>query len=71
MITKRTNAGLHQQFERVMAIRSYDSKNVDAARAHVGASVQYVHYVEGLYNAASATAAEHAHAPADAHAHGN
>lgn len=70
MIAKRTNSGLQQQFERVMATRSYDSKNVDAARAHVGAYVQYVHYVEGLYNAAGATAAEHAHAPADAHAHG-
>jgi len=69
MITKRTQVGLHQQFERVMATRSYDPKNVDAARAHVGAYVQYVHYVEGLYNAAGAPAAEHAHAPADAHAH--
>jgi hypothetical protein len=59
----------HQQFERVMATRSYDSKNVDAVRAHVGSYVQYVHYVEGLYNAAGATAAEHAHAPADARAH--
>ncbi|MBL0292006.1 MAG: hypothetical protein IPQ15_15530 [Betaproteobacteria bacterium] len=69
MITKRTHSGLHQQFEPVMATRSYDSKNLDAARANVGAYVQYVHYVEGLYNAAGATAAEHAHAPADAHAH--
>jgi hypothetical protein len=69
MIAKRTNAGLHQRFERVMATRSYDSKYVDAARAHVGAYVQYVHYVEGLYNAAGSTAAEHAHAPADARAH--
>ena len=67
MITKRTNSGLHQQFERVMATRSYDSKNLDAARTHVGAYVQYVHYVEGLYNAAGATAV--AHAPADAHPH--
>ena len=39
MITQRTNAGLHQQFERVMATRSYDAKNVDAARAHVGATL--------------------------------
>lgn len=69
MITKRTNSGLHQQFERVMATRSYDSKNLDAARAHVGAYVQYVHYVEGLYNPAGATAAEHADATPDAHAH--
>jgi hypothetical protein len=69
MITQRTHSGLHQQFERVMATRSYDPKDVDAARVHVGAYVQYVHYVEGLYNAAGATAAEHAHAPADAHAH--
>ncbi len=69
MITKRTNAGLHRQFERVLATRSYDPKNVDAARAHVGAYVQYVHYVEGLYNAAGTKAAEHGHAPADSRAH--
>jgi hypothetical protein len=67
MITKRTSSGLRQQFEQVMATRSYDSKNVDAAREHVGAYVQYVHYVEGLYNAAGAAAAKHT--PADAHAH--
>jgi hypothetical protein len=67
MISKRTNSGLHQQFEHVMATRSYDSKNVDAARAHVGAYVQYVHYVEGLYTAAGPTAAKHAET--DAHAH--
>ena len=69
MITKRTQAGLHQQFERVMATRSYGPNNVDAARAHVSAYVQYVHYVEGLYNAAGASAAERAHAPTDARAH--
>ncbi|HEX6974795.1 MAG TPA: DUF6448 family protein [Vicinamibacterales bacterium] len=69
MIAERTKSGLHHQFERVMATRSYDAKNVDAARAHVGAYVQYVHYVEGLYNAAGATAPEHAHAPAEPHAH--
>ena len=69
MITKRTQAGLHQQFERVMATRSYGPNNVDAARAHVSAYVQYVHYVEGLYNAAGASTAERAHAPTDARAH--
>ena len=69
MLTQRTHAGLHQQFERVMATRSYEPKDVDAARKHVGAYVQYVHYVEGLYNAAGATAGEHAHAPAGVHAH--
>ena len=69
MITKRTQAGLHQQFERVMATRSYGPNNVDAARAHVSAYVQYVHYVEGLYNAAGASAAERAHTPTDARAH--
>ena len=69
MLTKRTHEGLHRQFERVMATRSYDVKDVGAARVHVGAYVQYVHYVEGLYNAAGATAAEHAHTPANAHTH--
>lgn len=69
MIGERTNAGLHRQFERVISTRSYDPKDLAAARAHVGAYVEYVHYVEKLYNAAGAAEAEHASAPAGAPAH--
>ena len=61
MIGMRAKSGLHAQFERVMATRSYAPKDVDAARAHVAAYVQYVHYVEKLYDVAGGTVDEHAH----------
>lgn len=69
LIGKRAKSGLHEQFERVMTTRSYDPKNVDAARAHVAAYVQYVHYVERLYNVAGGTAEEHARSAAETAAH--
>ncbi len=68
MLTERTHQGLHRQFERVLAKKTFDPKDVEAGRAYVGAYVQYVHYVEGLYNAADAAAAAHGDAGAE-HAH--
>lgn len=52
MIQERLEHGLHQQFEAVTATRNHKPDDVDAARAHVNAYVQYVHYVEALHGAA-------------------
>ncbi len=65
MILGRTEQGLHEKFERVQATRRYHPDDVAAARAHVNAYVEYVHYVEGLHAAA---AKGHGHDSADAHA---
>lgn len=60
MVLGRVEQGLHQQFESVAAKKKYSPNDVSAARAYVGAYVTYVHYVEGLYNAAATNGGEHA-----------
>jgi hypothetical protein len=52
MVVERTEHGLHDKFEAVQATRKFDPNNVDAARAHVKAYVDYVHFVERLHEAA-------------------
>ena len=74
LVIDRTKDGLHGQFDAVTAKKKYNPNDVAAARAYVGAYVEYVHYVERLYNAAGSPEAAHAQAmPAaaakPAHAH--
>lgn len=52
MIEDSVERGLHGQFEAVMRTKKHDPNDVQAARAHVAAYVQYVHYVERLHEAA-------------------
>ena len=52
MIAQQTERGLHARFEAAVASKPRDPNDVNAARAHVGKYVEYVHYVEGLYQAA-------------------
>ena len=61
MVIKQVESGLHKQYEAVAAKKKYNPNDVAAARAYVGAYVTYVHYVEGLYNAAAVAGGEHAH----------
>ena len=60
MIVGPVEEGLHRHFEAVQATRKYDPNDVEAARAHVNAYVQYVHYVEKLHEAAAPAAGHHA-----------
>jgi hypothetical protein len=53
--------GLHKQFDTVAAKKKYNSNDVAAGREFVNAYVEYVHYVERLYDAAG-TAQHAAHA---------
>lgn len=71
LISKRTEAGLHRQFEDVMKKKKYNPNDVAAGRAFVSAYVEYTHYVERLYDAAETLAPEHVQkkAPGLAHAH--
>jgi hypothetical protein len=52
MIFERAEQGLHEKFDRVQATRKYHPDDVAAARTHVNAYVDYVHYVERLHEAA-------------------
>jgi hypothetical protein len=52
--------GLHKQFEAVSSKKKFNPSDVEAARSFVGAYVEYVHYVEALYNAAGPAKSDHA-----------
>ena len=73
LVIDRTKDGLHGQFDAVTAKKKHNPNDVAAARAYVGAYVEYVHYVERLYNAAGSPEAAHAQempgAAKPAHAH--
>ncbi len=60
MIVGNVEQGLHKQFDAVAKTKKYDPNNVEAARAYVGAYVEYVHYVEGLNKAAEIGGGGHA-----------
>ena len=62
LVTDRAHAGLHHQFEAVTSKKKYAPNDVAAARAYVGAYVEYTHYVERLYDAAATGGAAHAEA---------
>jgi len=62
--------GVREHYDRTMALRKHAGHNVDAGREFAAAYVTYVHYVEKLYNMATAKEAHHGHeAPADKHEH--
>jgi Family of unknown function (DUF6448) len=60
LINEQLEHGLHKQFDAVASKKKYNPNDVAAARSFVGAYVEYVHYVEGLYNAAGVAKAGHA-----------
>jgi hypothetical protein len=60
MIVGNVEQGLHKQFDAVAKTKKYDPNDVEAARAYVGAYVEYVHYVERLNQAAEVGGAHHA-----------
>ena len=71
LISKRTEQGLHRNFEDVMKKKKYNPDDVAAGRAFASAYVEYTHYVERLYNAAETLAPEQVQkmAPGLAHTH--
>ena len=64
LLTDAVRAGLHQQFHRAWERKAFAADDVPAGRRYVEAYVPYVHYVERLWDAA--TAVEHGHHAAHA-----
>lgn len=60
LVSSRIEQGLHRQFTQVLAKKNYAPNNVEAGRAFANAYVEYVHYVERLYNAAETLAPDSA-----------
>ncbi len=59
LVKEQVEHGLHKQFEAVASKKKFNLNDVEAARSYVGAYVEYVHYVEGVYNAAGRAKSEH------------
>ena len=53
--------GIRERFEKAVATKKFDKNDVEAGREHVEAYVTFVHYVEGLYEAAKGPAEGHLH----------
>lgn len=71
LLTETIHHGLHRRFKEVLARKDFKAGDVDAGREYVRAYVEFLHYVERLYEAAKGPAGEHApaaHALAE-HAH--
>jgi hypothetical protein len=75
-LEEAVHQGLHEQLQRVAALKNYAPGDVEAGRAYVNAYVQYVHWVERVFESAAHGAPGHypdGHAPgtAGAEEHGH
>ncbi|MBI4290232.1 MAG: hypothetical protein HY661_01980 [Betaproteobacteria bacterium] len=59
LLTKAVEKGLHDQYHAVAASKKFEVNDVDAGRKHVAAYVEYVHFVERLYDATAKPAQGH------------
>lgn len=53
LLTETIRAGLHEHFEDVVSKKAFDASNIPAGRSYVGSYVEYIHYVERVYDAAT------------------
>ena len=60
LVTEQAASGIRKRFAEVQDKKLHAEHNVDAGRAFVAAYVEYVHYVEGLHQAAQGAGAHHA-----------
>jgi hypothetical protein len=59
LLTDAVRAGVHEHFQEVSSRKTFDRKDVAAGRRYVTSYVEYVHYVERLYEAATSIAEGH------------
>jgi hypothetical protein len=67
LLMKTLETGLHEQFEQAMSKKKFKADDVEAGRKYIEAYVQYIHYVERLYEATKTAA--HGHYPEAAEKH--
>jgi hypothetical protein len=68
LLTDAIRKGLREHFHAAVSQKQFAPDDVAAGRRYVEAYVPYVHYVEGLWEAATKSATGHYPEPA-AHAH--
>lgn len=71
LLSAKIEHGVREHFKEALTKKKFDKNNVEAGREFVRAYVEYIHYVEGIHQAASSAA--HGHFPeaeeAAAHSH--
>lgn len=63
LLTDAIRKGLRQHYHAAMSRKNFAPNDVSAGRRYVEAYVSYVHYVEGLWEAAAKSAKGHYHEP--------
>ena len=58
-LNKKITEGTEERFSRVMATIKHKDESVEAGREYVEAYVDFIHYVEKLYNVASKSSGHH------------
>lgn len=53
MVTHHIRHGISERFEQANALKGFDKNDVEAGRAYVEKYVTFLHYVEGIHEAAS------------------
>jgi hypothetical protein len=66
LLDEAMHGGLHRRFARTLAAKSYGREDVEAGRTFVASYVDFIHYVERLYEAA--TRGTEGHYPEPEHA---
>ncbi|MCG3118006.1 MAG: hypothetical protein ALAOOOJD_00139 [bacterium] len=61
LLTDTMHNGLHKTFTEAKAKKNFSKDDVEAGREYVQAYVTFIHYVEGVYEAAKQPAAGHSH----------
>lgn len=59
LVAKTAVEGIEQHFKEALAKKNYQPEDVEAGREYARTYVEFMHYVEGLYEAASGTAESH------------
>jgi hypothetical protein len=59
LLTEAMQTGVREQFKQVMAKKNFDKDDVSAGREYVKGYVEFVHYVERIYEAAKNPAEGH------------
>jgi hypothetical protein len=67
-LTEAVRSGVHRRFQAARARKQFAVDNVAAGRDFVAAYESYVHYVEQLWEVATADPTDHVHGPATASA---
>jgi hypothetical protein len=70
LLVEQVRRGLHQRYARARAMRNFDPHDVASGRAYVAAYVSFIHWVEGVYEAAEREVEGHYPEPA-AEPHGH